>query len=141
MDLDALREKIKIKRVKLEEAEDKEWIAPNHYVNENLDSFASEIFKIMTTEMELKSLLKYQRAFQHHVRHHLSSFLRDDNIDKLAEKLRALDTKKNLEISVRYAGIVAVEAENHQDSARVEDIINVRFKFIDNDAKIYNDNQ
>ncbi len=132
MDLDALREKIKAKRVKLDAAP-KEATPYNPAEQETeLDIFAKQIFTYMTVVMEEKALWCHEFVFSHRFRHHDFSLLDKDNLKKLKELLKALDPKNRLEIVVRYKGLVTVGPETYQDSARIDDMIFVRFTFNDN---------
>ena len=132
MDLDALREKIKAKRVKLD-AEPKEETPYNPVGQETaLDIFAKYIFTHMTVFMETKALLCYEYVFTNRFKHHDYSLLKDARLNELKELLKAQDPKNKLEIVVRYKGLVTVGPETYQDSARIDDMIFVRFTFNDN---------
>lgn len=136
MDFDVLYEKIKSKRLKMEE-EDKK-VEANKKVNkiEDYAKFAECIMLSMTSSMDTDAAYDLTREFRNHIHHHDDSLLKEENLKKLVEQLEVRNNKqKKVQITVTYDGLRAGVSATHQDNGTVMDVISVRFKYIQIDTQ------
>ena len=132
MDFDVLYEKIKSKRVKMEEEDKKVEAKKEAKKVEDYAKFAESIILSMTSSMDTDAAYDLTREFRHHIHHHDDSLLKEENLAKLVEQLELRNNKKKkVEITVTYDGLRAGVGATYQDNGTVMDVILVRFKYID----------
>lgn len=133
MDFDVLYEKIKSKRLKMEEEDKKVEAKKKVKKEEDYAKFAECIILSMTSSMDTDAAYDLTREFRHHIDHHDNSLSKEENLKKLVEQLELHNTnkKKKVEITVTFEGFRAGVGATYQDNGTVMDVISVRFKYMD----------
>ena len=125
MDLGAIRDRIKTKKRKLDEAKKDE---PSPH-KKALQTLVERIYKRMLEDMDDKGYMVYECQFCVKIHDCRCSLLKDENLAELLVMLEAHDQRKELSIELRYLDLQILFSEDNV--AEIHDVIRVRFKFID----------